>query len=111
MLKSALILLIIAVICICMKIVIQKNFDYLIVDVLVKAIEYMLFLSIGYLFGWWLIEKAENYGWTPSYFTKETSASSNQEKEFLEYQQEDDLPESNAEEDVEEDESEDDRFT
>ena len=69
-----------------------------------------MFLSIGYLFGQWLIGKAEYYVWAPSLFTKETSPSSNQEEDILKDQQEDELPESSEDDDVEEDESEDDRI-
>jgi len=58
-----------------MKISSRRILVYLIVDVIVRSVEYVLFLSMGWMIGLWIIEKEEQLDLIPGWFDKDTSRS------------------------------------
>jgi hypothetical protein len=72
---TILLLFIAAVIWSLMKISSRRILVYLIVDVIVRSVEYVLFLSMGWMIGLWIIEKEEQLDLIPGWFDKDTSRS------------------------------------
>ncbi|MFY7792146.1 MAG: hypothetical protein ACOVQS_00130 [Chitinophagaceae bacterium] len=70
-----LVLFVAAVIWSLMKISSRRILVYLIVDVIVRSVEYVLFLSMGWMIGLWIIEKEEQLDLIPGWFDKDTSRS------------------------------------
>jgi hypothetical protein len=91
MLTSVLILFIIAVIWNWLKIVTQRAIVYLIVDVIVRSVEYVLFLSMGWMIGLWIIEKEEQLDLNPGWFEPDTSRSIDKENTIPKHGSEYDL--------------------
>ena len=72
---TILLLFIAAVIWNLLKMSSKRILVYLIVDVIVRSMEYVLFLSMGWMIGLWIIEKEEQLDLIPGWFDKDTSRS------------------------------------
>ena len=72
---TILLLFIAAVIWNLLKMSSRRILVYLIVDVIVRSMEYVLFLSVGWMIGLWIIEKEEQFDLIPGWFDKDTSRS------------------------------------
>ena len=72
---TILLLFIAAVIWNLLKMSSKRILVYLIVDVIVRSMEYVLFLSMGWMIGLWIIEKEEQLDLIPGWFDKETTRS------------------------------------
>ena len=72
---TILLLFIAAVIWNLLKMSSRRILVYLIVDVIVRSMEYVLFLSMGWMIGLWIIEKEEQLDLIPGWFDKETTQS------------------------------------
>ena len=62
-----------------LKISTKRNLVHLIVDVIVRSMENVLFWSMGMMIGFWIIEKEEQLDLIPGWFDKDTSGSIEQE--------------------------------
>jgi hypothetical protein len=58
-----------------LKISTKRNLVHLIVDVIVRSMENVLFWSMGMMIGFWIIEKEEQLDLIPGWFDKETTQS------------------------------------
>ena len=104
---TILLLFIAAVIWNLLKMSSRRILVYLIVDVIVRSMEYVLFLSMGWMIGLWIIEKEEQFDLIPGWFDKETTQSIDLDNTIPNNRSEYDLRDHEDEDDEQEEEEED----